>query len=127
MKRVIFDRVLMLAIFVLVPCAVYAQDDGMMSFSEEEAEGEEGASGKDGTTPFDGDEDEPSDAEGGGTSEADVLSALGHGREHDRRHGDGEVGAVMLAHGEDIEADLIGQPRFIDDVEESLLWRDAAA
>ncbi|MCP4680087.1 MAG: outer membrane beta-barrel domain-containing protein [Deltaproteobacteria bacterium] len=85
MKRVIFDRVLMLAVFVLVPCAVNAQDDGMMSFSEEEAEGEgdKGASEEEGTMSFDGEEaeseGEPSDEEGGGTSEADVLSALGEG------------------------------------------------
>ena len=45
----------------------------------------------------------------------------------DRRHRDGEVGSVVLADGEDVEAHLVGQARFVDDVEQSLLGRDAAA
>ncbi len=83
MKRVTFDRVMMLAIFFLVPCAAFAQDDGMMSFSEEEAESgepaDEATSEEGGAMSFDAEEtsEEGSEDEGGETSESDVLAALG--------------------------------------------------
>ncbi|MCP4606957.1 MAG: outer membrane beta-barrel domain-containing protein [Proteobacteria bacterium] len=79
MKRIFFDCVLMLAAFLLIPCAVVAQEDDMMSFSEEEAESGEAASEDKGEMSFDVDETEEEEEEGGGTTEADVLNALGEG------------------------------------------------
>jgi outer membrane beta-barrel protein len=55
MKEVIFGRVLTLAIFVLLPCAVHAQGD-TMSFSEDEVESGDTASEGEGTMSFEGDE-----------------------------------------------------------------------
>ena len=50
--------------------------------------------------------------------------ALGGRREHDRRRGDGEVGAVMLADAEDVEPDLVGELDLLDQVAEPLTRAD---
>ncbi len=86
MKEGLFDRVMLLAIIVFLPCAVYAQEDGMMSFSEEEVEedSQPAESENDADMSFDAEETESQgeDSEGAGketTSDADILSALGEG------------------------------------------------
>ena len=48
--------------------------------------------------------------------QADVLCAGRGGRQRHGRRGDGEVGAVVLADAEDVEADLIGQLDLLEEV-----------
>ncbi len=85
MKRVFFDRFLMLVVFLLMPCAVSAQEDDVMSFSEDEAESDQPASNEEGTMSFDAEESEEDaeedaqEGEGISASESDILSALGEG------------------------------------------------
>jgi len=86
MKEGLFDRVILLAIIVFLPCAVYAQEDGMMSFSEEEVEqdSQPEESGGDADMSFGSDETESEGADSeaageGTTTDADILSALGEG------------------------------------------------
>ena len=50
--------------------------------------------------------------------------ARGDGGQHDRGRRDDEVGAVMLPHAEDVEADLLGQLRLLDEVAHPLLRAD---
>ena len=45
-----------------------------------------------------------------GARQPDPLRPHGGGCEHDRRCGDGEVGAVMLPDAEDVEPDLVCEP-----------------
>ena len=56
-----------------------------------------------------------------GAGEADALGARGGGGEHDGGRRDGEVGAVVLADAEDVEADLVGELDLLDQVAEALL------
>ena len=44
----------------------------------------------------------------------------GDGGQHDLGSGDGEVGAVVLADAESIDADRIGQDRLLDDMAKHL-------
>ena len=62
-----------------------------------------------------------------GGAEADALGAAGDGGEHDLRRADGEVRAVVLAHAEEVDADLVGQLGLRDDVAEDLGVRLGAA
>ena len=48
--------------------------------------------------------------------EPDAARALGGGREDDGRRGHGEVGAMVLADPEDVEADLVGELDLLDQV-----------
>ena len=50
----------------------------------------------------------------------------GRGGEHDRRRGDGEVGTVVLADAEDVEADLVGELDLLDEVAQALLGLTSA-
>ncbi len=88
MKRIFLDRMSLVAVLLLLPFGAYAQDDGVMSFSEdevEEAPAEEAAPSSDeGTMTFDEDSasdtgDMGGDAEGEGeaVSEAEILGVLG--------------------------------------------------
>ena len=52
------------------------------------------------------------------------LRPLGDGGQHDRRRGDGEVGPVVLADAEDVEPDLVGEHRLLDQVAQALRGRD---
>ena len=61
---------------------------------------------------------------GDGAGEADPLGALGRGGEHHGRGGDGEVGTVVLADPEDVEADLVGELDLLDQVAQALLGAD---
>jgi outer membrane beta-barrel protein len=104
MKRVIFDRLLMLVIIMHFPCAVYAQDDDMMSFSEDEAESEEGTASEEDAMSFDAEEAEsaeeaPAEEESSildtddsdDVSDADVLGILGEGPSTEGADGTGDV------------------------------------
>ena len=62
-----------------------------------------------------------------GARQPDALRALGHGRECDRRRRDGEVRAVVLADPEDVEPDLVGERRLLDQVAQPLCGRDRPA
>ena len=53
--------------------------------------------------------------------QADPLGARGRRGQHDRRRRDGEVGAVVLADAEDVEAHLVGELDLLDEVAEALL------
>ena len=68
-----------------------------------------------------------------GSSELSTLTALvsrirvrplGDRSERDRRRGDGEVGAMVLADPEDVETDLVGERRLLDQVAQALRGRD---
>ncbi len=56
--------------------------------------------------------------------EPDPRRPLGDGSERDRRRGDGEVGAMVLADPEDVEPDLVGERRLLDQVAQTLRGRD---
>ena len=62
-----------------------------------------------------------------GARQPDVLRALGHCREGDRRRRDGEVRAVVLADAEDVEPDLVGERRLLDQVAQALRGRHRPA
>lgn len=93
MKRFSLDRLMMLAIFAGMPCTALAQEDGTMSFSEDEVdEAEQG-----GEMPFGEDDSESSeteDSEGDTVSDADVLSALGETSIETSETSEAVVGAV---------------------------------
>ena len=57
--------------------------------------------------------------------EADPLGPGGDRGQHDRRRGDEEVGAVVLADGEHVEAELVGQLGLLEQVAHPLLRADA--
>ena len=59
-----------------------------------------------------------------GAGEADALGARGRRGQHDGGRGDGEVGAVVLADAEDVEADLVGELDLLDQVAQALLRAD---
>ena len=61
-----------------------------------------------------------------GGAEADAAGAPGDGREHDLGRGDGEVGAVVLADAEEVDAQLVGQHGLVDDVADDLRLRQRA-
>jgi hypothetical protein len=62
---------------------------------------------------------------GDGARQPNALgSRRGGGQWHDRRR-DGEVGAVVLADAEHVEADLVGQLDFLDQVTQAPLGSDA--
>ena len=54
--------------------------------------------------------------DGDGARQADLRRPLGDRREHDGRRGDGEVGPVVLAHAEDVESELVGELRLLEQV-----------
>ena len=56
--------------------------------------------------------------------EPDAARPRGARCEHDRGRGDGEVGAVVLADAEDVEADLVGELDLLDEVAQPLLRAD---
>ena len=56
--------------------------------------------------------------------QADALRARGRGAEHDGRRRHGEVGAVVLADAEDVEADLVGELDLLHQVAQALLRAD---
>ena len=56
--------------------------------------------------------------DGDGRAELDPLGAGGDGGEDDLGRADGEVGAVVLADADEVDADLVGQLGFGDDVAE---------
>ena len=58
-----------------------------------------------------------------GARQPDPLRARGGRREHDRRRRDGEVGPVVLADAEDVEADLVGELDLLDQVAQPLRRR----
>ena len=67
-----------------------------------------------------------------GSSELSTVTALvrrmrfvarGRRGEHDGRRGDGEVGPVVLADAEDVEADLVGELDLLDQVAQPLRRR----
>ena len=71
-----------------------------------------------------------------GSSELSTVTALvsrirfvrsAAAREHDGRRRDGEVGAVVLADAEDVEADLVGELDLLDQVAQPLAGADRAA
>jgi hypothetical protein len=57
----------------------------------------------------------------------DALRADGGGGECDRRRGDGEVRAVVLAHTEDLEAHLVRELNLLHEVTHALLGADGGA
>jgi hypothetical protein len=59
--------------------------------------------------------------------EADALGALGDSRERHGGRRDGEVGSVVLADGEHVQPDLVGQLRLLDEVAHALGRVRAAA
>ena len=59
--------------------------------------------------------------DGDGAREADARRPRGHCCEHDCRCGDGEVGAVVLADAEDVEADLVRELGLLDELVQALL------
>ena len=59
--------------------------------------------------------------------EADPLGGDGRGGQRDRRRGDEEVLAMVLADGEHVEAELVGQPDLLHEVAHALLGADARA
>lgn len=83
MKRARIELTVLLAGLVLLPAAALAQDDDTMSFSEDEvADAESGETAEGGEETFTeeevaGEEAAGEGEESGGTSEEDVLSALG--------------------------------------------------
>src|SRR2546430_1756869 len=58
---------------------------------------------------------------------ADRRVARGRGAEHNRGGGDDEVGAMVLADGEDVEADLLGEIDLFQQVLHALLRADHRA
>ena len=52
--------------------------------------------------------------------EEDALGSAGDRREHDLGRGDGKVAAMVLADAEGVDADLVGEDRFLDDVAQHL-------
>ena len=60
--------------------------------------------------------------DGDGACQADLRRPLGDRREHDGRGGDGEVGPVVLAHAEDVESELVGELRFLQQVAQAGRW-----
>ena len=62
-----------------------------------------------------------------GARQADALGALGGGRQHDRGRRDDEVGPVVLADAEDVEADLVGQLDLLEQVGQPPLLGDRLA
>ena len=65
-----------------------------------------------------------------GGAEVDALGAAGDRGEDDLRRADGEVGAVVLADAEEVDAELVGQLGLGDDVAEDLrvrTWRRPSA
>ena len=97
MKRTRIELAVMLAALLFLPTTVFAQDDEVMSFGEDEvaeAPAEEGAAGEGGegaTEDFTG--EEGGAAEGGDVAEDDLLSAL----EEDDDLGTGPVEAAPTA------------------------------
>ena len=65
--------------------------------------------------------------DGDGRAEPDPLGAAGDRREHDFGRADGEVGAMVLAHAEEVHAHPVRQLCFGDDVAEDLRVREQAA
>ena len=59
--------------------------------------------------------------DGDGARQPDPLRARGGRGEHDGRRRDGEVGPVVLADAEDVEADLVGELDLLDQVAQALL------
>ena len=55
-----------------------------------------------------------------GTGEADIPGAHGGRAQHHRRRRDGIIGAVMLAHAENIQPDLIGEFDLLNQVPQPL-------
>ena len=64
---------------------------------------------------------------GDGAREADALGGDGRRGQRDGRRGDEEVLAVVLADGEDVEAELVGQLHLLHEVAHALLGGDARA
>ena len=58
--------------------------------------------------------------DGDGAGEANIFCARGGGGEDDGGGGVEEFGAVVLADAEDVQADLVGELDFVDEVAESL-------
>ena len=84
MKRIFFDRLLILVVVISLPVGASAQDDEM-SFTEDEVESDSAEA--DGEMAFDADEVEEfdeGDAEGESASESDILSVLDEEEEADR-------------------------------------------
>ena len=64
--------------------------------------------------------------DGDGGAEPETLGAAGDGAEQHLGGADGEVGAVVLAHAEEVHADPVGQLGFGDDVaEDTCLWLES--
>ncbi len=64
---------------------------------------------------------------GDGRAERMRLVRARHAGEHGLRRGDGEIGTVMLADADEIDADLIGQHGFLDEVADHLRMRQRLA
>ena len=64
---------------------------------------------------------------GDGGAEPDASRPSRDGREHGLGRRDGEVGAVMLAHADEVDAQSIGQHRLLDDVPDDLRMRQETA
>src|SRR3954462_8211779 len=62
-----------------------------------------------------------------GARQPDALGPRGRSRQHDRGRGDRELGAMMLADAEDVEAELVGELDLLEQVREALLRRDRSA
>lgn len=65
--------------------------------------------------------------DGDGTAEADVLGAGGGGGEDGGGGGGDEIGAVVFAEGEDVEADFVGEFDGFEEVIEALVGGDELA
>ncbi len=59
-----------------------------------------------------------------GAREPEPRRPLGDGGQRHRRCRDGEVGAVVLADPEDVQPDLVGERRLLDQVAQALRGRD---
>ena len=57
---------------------------------------------------------------GDGGAETDPLRARGDGRQHDFGRGHREIGAMMFADADEVDAELVGKNRFLDQVAQHL-------
>ena len=60
-------------------------------------------------------------------AEPDPLGACGDRREHDLGRGDREISPVVLAKADEVDAELVGQHRLVDDVADHLRMRQRGA
>jgi hypothetical protein len=64
---------------------------------------------------------------GNGGAEPDAVAAPGDGRKHDLRRRHGEIGPVVLADAEDIDAEGVGVDAFLDHVADDFRLRQRTA